>query len=66
MDEGHTYKNVDLVEATTLFYTTSDGKRTYMPPEPEPEATAAAMSDPVTNTPIVLKLPSTTSDGTLV
>ena len=28
------YTNVDLFEATTLFYTTSDGTRTYRPPQP--------------------------------
>ena len=31
--EDHPYKNVDLLEATTLFYTTSDGTRTYRPSE---------------------------------
>ena len=66
VNESHTHMNVDLVEAT---YTTSDGKCTYMPPKPEPEAMAAASSDPVADStvaPIVFKLPSTTSDGTLV
>ena len=44
VDEGHTYKNVDLVEATTLFYTTSDGTRTYRPPEPATEVAAVSLS----------------------
>ena len=66
VDEGHTYKNVNLVEATTLFYTTSDGKRTYRPPEPEPEAITAAISDPVADSTVSPIVPSTTSDGTLV
>ena len=44
VDEGHTYKNVDLVEATTLFYTTSDGTQTYRPPEPATEVAAVSIS----------------------
>ena len=44
VDEGHTYTNVDLVEATTLFYTTSDGTRTYRPPEPATEVAAVSLS----------------------
>ena len=35
VNEDHTYMNVDLFEATTLFYTTSDGTRTYRPREQE-------------------------------
>ena len=44
VDEGHTYKNVDLIEATTLFYTTSDGTQTYRPPEPATEVAAISLS----------------------
>ena len=48
VDEGHTYTNVDLEEATTLFYTTSDGTRTYRPPGRAMEAAVEQITSDAT------------------
>ena len=48
VDEGHTYTNVNLFEATTLFYMTSDGTRTYRPPEPIADAAVEQITSDAT------------------
>ena len=48
--EDRAYKNVDLFEATTLFYTTSDGTRTYRPPEQATEKAAIPFGEVIATT----------------
>ena len=48
--EDHPYTNVDLFEATTLFYTTSDGTRTYRPPQPATGKATVEEEEPITTT----------------